>query len=590
MSLQTLFEGDVFKQTKVVQVGTVNALNMNNDTMGDISNNGNLVNGVTIEDGKAFTATDDPPIIDTELANKKFVDDSVNSIEHWSRDAGTGTIFPRVPGDKVAGGLTVGGSFLIESTLNATKGPLDLVASEVKISNDLEVDIINEKTNNAGVTIESVLLENSIVTAIEINGGSLASDNLIIDSTSNATKGLINFQSTLNLVNADAPAVYAEGNVHWDGTEETMSIQLGTNNVTLRVGQDGLVRVKNTTGSTLLKAKAVYISGAQATNVLVSLAQANSCTTASVLGVVSADILNNADGFVTVRGTVININTNSFNTGDQLYLSDSVAGDLQNTVPASPNFVVRVAVVLAKSVMSGSFLVTSPIEITDTASLENLRIIGTLTVDTINEITAAAGVTAEGVLLKDTEISADNLNLPTSTASVGIIRSNGGRYIHNFGATSNFFAGVDAGNLTMTGSQNTGIGFNALAANTSGNTNVAVGNNALSLNTSGGINTAIGDLAMAANTTGAQCTAVGEFALRNNTVVSASFNTAVGRGALSQTTTGGSNTALGSQAGDLNTIGTGITCIGKDADVSGNNLTNATSLGLTAVVNASTSV
>ena len=46
-----------------------------------------------------------------------------------------------------------------------------------------------------------------------------------------------------------------------------------------------------------------------------------------------------------------------------------------------------------------------------------------------------------------------NFRLPPSTATTGIIMSGADRFIHNFGS-SNFFAGKNSGNLTMTGNAN----------------------------------------------------------------------------------------------------------------------------------------
>lgn len=102
--------------------------------------------------------------------------------------------------------------------------------------------------------------------------------------------------------------------------------------------------------------------------------------------------------------------------------------------------------------------------------------------------------------------------------------------------TANAFYGTLAGNLVTTG-------FN----------NVAVGNNSL-----------------AQNITGFSNTAIGTYALNFNT---ANQNTAVGQSALVTNTTGGNNTALG-----------------YNADVSANNLTNATVIGNGAIVTSSNAV
>jgi len=146
-----------------------------------------------------------------------------------------------------------------------------------------------------------------------------------------------------------------------------------------------------------------------------------------------------------------------------------------------------------------------------------------------------------------------NLRLPTSTASVGVIKAGADRFIHNYGI-NNTFVGIDAGNLTMTGTNNTASGSAALQSNTTGTDNTASGLDALKVNTTGNRNTACGLAALRFNTTGTD-------------------NTASGNGALFNNTTGSNNTA-----------------IGNGADVSAGNLTNATAIGNGATVNASNKI
>jgi len=194
-----------------------------------------------------------------------------------------------------------------------------------------------------------------------------------------------------------------------------------------------------------------------------------------------------------------------------------------------------------------------------------------------------------------------NLRLPPSTASVGVIKSGPDRFIHNFG-TNNFFAGVNAGNLTLSGSQNTAVGRDALQAlttgwqntamgpyalysNTTGYQNTAMGTFAFFNTTTGNSNTAVGLSALASNTTGWHNTAMGQWALYSNTT--GYQNTAMGTSALYENTTGYSNTALGIYALDNNNTGYGNTAVGYGADVSATGLTNATAIGYSAVVGAS---
>jgi hypothetical protein len=104
--------------------------------------------------------------------------------------------------------------------------------------------------------------------------------------------------------------------------------------------------VRNTTGATLTKGTAVYISGATGQNPTVSKAQANSdATSAQTLGLMTADLANNSNGYVTVIGLITNIDTSAYTDGAQLYLSGSTAGALTATKPYAPTHLVYVAVV-----------------------------------------------------------------------------------------------------------------------------------------------------------------------------------------------------------------------------------------------------
>jgi len=108
-----------------------------------------------------------------------------------------------------------------------------------------------------------------------------------------------------------------------------------------------------------------------------------------------------------------------------------------------------------------------------------------------------------------------NLNLPFTSSSAGIIYSGGITFMHAFGA-ENFFAGLAAGNLTLSGEGNTGSGYGALDNNTSGNDNTADGTLAPYNNTGGNDNTADGYLALRYNANGSWNTANGSQALFNN--------------------------------------------------------------------------
>ena len=107
-----------------------------------------------------------------------------------------------------------------------------------------------------------------------------------------------------------------------------------------------LCQVRNTTGAILTKGTVVYISGATGQIPTVSKALATSdATSAQTLGMMTADLANNSNGYVTVIGLITNIDTSAYTDGQQLYLSGTTAGTVTATKPYAPIHLVYVAVV-----------------------------------------------------------------------------------------------------------------------------------------------------------------------------------------------------------------------------------------------------
>ena len=107
-----------------------------------------------------------------------------------------------------------------------------------------------------------------------------------------------------------------------------------------------LALVRNTTGATLTKGTVVYISGSTGQNPTVSKAIATGdATSAQTLGIMTADLSNNSNGYVTIIGLVSNINTSAFTDGQQLYLSPTTAGTYTATKPHAPDHLVYIGVV-----------------------------------------------------------------------------------------------------------------------------------------------------------------------------------------------------------------------------------------------------
>jgi hypothetical protein len=150
----------------------------------------------------------------------------------------------------------------------------------------------------------------------------------------------------------------------------------------------------------------------------------------------------------------------------------------------------------------------------------------------------------------------------SKSLEIGTITKPGGSFLHNYG-NGNTFAGLNAGNFSMTGSMNAAFGLQALESNAAANANTAMGAGALKHTTDAGFNTAVGAFALSLNTSGENNTAGGAHALFSNT--GGGGNTAVGAGSLTSNLLGNTNVAIGSSALYTNTTGGGNTAVGTAA-------------------------
>jgi len=179
------------------------------------------------------------------------------------------------------------------------------------------------------------------------------------------------------------------GRLIWNDTDGTLNLGLKGGNVTLQIGQEEVVRVVNKTGSNLLESqyKVVRIrtqaeGGAQGQRLAVLLAQADTKHNHSgILGVVTENINNNQEGFITSFGNVNNINATgslqgeTWLDGDDLWLSDTVAGGLTNIEPTTHP--VRIGYVLYSHAVNGKIFVSLDNGVDELGELHDVQITGT---------------------------------------------------------------------------------------------------------------------------------------------------------------------------------------------------------------------
>ena len=212
------------------------------------------------------------------------------------------------------------------------------VAAKVPLSADLEVGEI--AVNLADQKLYSKKTDGTVILVGSAAGG--------VDSVNGQT----------GVVVLDAADVGAVGTI----TSSDGSINVVTTGSTVDIAVSEaspastlLGSVRNQTGATLTKGTVVYISGATGNKALVSKAIATSdATSAQTYGVITTDLANNANGYVTIVGALTNLNTSAFSEGVQLYLSSTTAGAYTATKQYAPAHLVYVGVVTRSHPTQGS--------------------------------------------------------------------------------------------------------------------------------------------------------------------------------------------------------------------------------------------
>ena len=138
----------------------------------------------------------------------------------------------------------------------------------------------------------------------------------------------------------------AEGLLQWNATDGTLNLGMDGGAITMQIGQETFIKVRNNTGVTITNGTVVYFNSSLGNRPTIAAAQADADVTSRVQGIVTEDIIDNDDGFITTSGYVRQIKTNysgsgiwgtTWVEGDILYVSKTNAGVLTNVEPAAPH-------------------------------------------------------------------------------------------------------------------------------------------------------------------------------------------------------------------------------------------------------------
>lgn len=191
------------------------------------------------------------------------------------------------------------------------------------------------------------------------------------------------------------PLTSAPGLLQWNDTDETLDLGM-PDGITLQIGQETQLKVRNNTGSPLLNGRPVYTTGMLGNRPTVAYAQGDAPATSHVLGLLTQDISNNADGKVTTFGYVRNIDTTgapygeTWADGDDLWVSTTTAGYLTNVEPPAPHHSDYVGEVVNAHATQGSILV---------------RIVRHKTLDSLSDVDGAAPTLTGDLLTFDSGTS-----------------------------------------------------------------------------------------------------------------------------------------------------------------------------------------
>lgn len=286
---------------------------------------------------------------DLQAALDAKFDDPTGTTSEYIRGDGSLATFPSIPGGTVTAVTATSPLASSGGTTPDISIPVSSAKANGYLSSTDWIAFNNKFNTPSGTTLQYVRGDGSLATFPTIP--SITGLVPYTGATSDVDLGTYNLKADaleLSQTPTDAAGV---AKMVWNDTDGTIEFKLKGGNVTLQIGQEQVTRVVNKTGANLLEADyyVVYVYGAQGQRLAVKNAKADSdATSAGTLGMVTENISNNQEGFITTSGLVHDIDTTggkqgeTWADGDILYLSPTTAGYVTNVKPVAPYHTVTI--------------------------------------------------------------------------------------------------------------------------------------------------------------------------------------------------------------------------------------------------------
>jgi hypothetical protein len=216
---------------------------------------------------------------------------------------------------------------------------------------------IENETDIEYVSGIAVYASGNTLQRVTDNGASTTNAITITDNNITASSGLFDSLDMTPLGNGSQPA-YQEGVVFYDSENHTLSLYNDEADVTLQLGQEEFLRVRNNTGATIQNGTAVLINGAHGNAApTISGAIATSEASSQVVGLATHSIETDSFGYITTYGIVRDVDTSAFSAGDEVFLSATQIGSGVAVAPVIPNYKISLGHVINSASSNGSILV-----------------------------------------------------------------------------------------------------------------------------------------------------------------------------------------------------------------------------------------